>query len=73
MAPNGTVARAWRVPFNDPTAFQGVNMHSAAALDTTFGVPNLASVPTPVEIDPSSMLSAVAAMAASKVAEDHSP
>jgi hypothetical protein len=69
VGPNGLPTRAWRVPFNDPTAFQGVNMHSPAALDTAFGVPNLASVPTPVQMDPALLPPSVAAMAVSQLDE----
>lgn len=70
MGPNGRPARAWRVPFNDPTAFQGANMQNAGAIDINFGVSNLASVPNPVEIDPGTLPAAVAAMAMAEFADE---
>jgi hypothetical protein len=73
MGPNGVPARAWRVPFNDATAFQGVNMNNAAAIDAAFGVTNLASVPTPVQIDIGALPPGVAALATLGLEEEPRP
>ncbi|MBP1467365.1 hypothetical protein EYB53_016755 [Candidatus Chloroploca sp. M-50] len=46
---NGTPVRAWEVPFNDPNAFAGTNMHQANAIDASFGIP-LNQIPQPRQI-----------------------
>jgi len=69
VAPNGTASRAWRIPFDDPTAFQGINMNRAADIDLNFGV-NPASVPNAVEINPTALPPSVLAAAQVPIIEE---